>query len=61
MIKCCKCGSEIKSVKISHFNYDGSDSDVELPLAECKEMQYILKLIEIGAVMNFQKKNRRNV
>ena len=37
MIKCCNCGSEIKSVKIPHFNYDGSDSDVELPLTECEE------------------------
>ena len=30
-------------------------------LLSVKKMQYILKVIEIGAVMNFQKKNRRTV
>ena len=37
MVKCEKCGKEIHSLIINIFNYDGSDSGYELPIAEYEQ------------------------
>ena len=37
MVKCEKCGKEIRSLMINIFNYDGSDGDYEFPITEYEE------------------------
>lgn len=34
MIKCKCCGEEITSIKTGIFDYDGNDSDYEIPLSD---------------------------
>ena len=35
-MKCEKCNKEIDYVMVDFFNYDGSDSDQEIPLQKCE-------------------------
>ena len=41
MVKCEKCGNEIKTVKVNMFNYDGSDSSYEHELYEDNNVVFI--------------------
>lgn len=36
-MKCEKCGTEIDSLLVDVFNYDGSDSYQKLPVTQCEE------------------------
>ena len=36
-MKCEKCGKDIKTLLVNHFNYDGSDCYTEHYITECEE------------------------
>lgn len=36
-MKCCKCGKEIDRIVTRHWDWDGSDSEIKIPLIEEQE------------------------
>ncbi len=43
-MKCEKCGKEIMTFKVGHFNWDGNDSDIECDFFECESDAVVVDL-----------------
>ena len=51
-MKCEKCGKEIKNLLVDIFNYDGTDSEYEIPYQEQDEDAVVIELTKSWTVQD---------